>query len=86
VIDLLPEQKEVADLGGTMRLGADPIKLHAGHRARELYGEASSTSATATATRSTTSCASARGRRPVVSGTSPDERLVEIIELGDHPF
>ena len=30
VIDLLPEQKEVADLGGTMRLGADPIKLHAG--------------------------------------------------------
>ena len=31
VIDLLPEQKEVADLGGTMRLGADPIKLHDGH-------------------------------------------------------
>ncbi len=30
VIDLLPEQKEVADLGGTMRLGADPIKLHDG--------------------------------------------------------
>ncbi len=29
VIDLLPEQKEVSDLGGTMRLGADPIKLHA---------------------------------------------------------
>ena len=40
VIDLLPEQKEVADLGGTMRLGADPIKLHAGTRAREIYGEA----------------------------------------------
>ncbi len=40
VIDLLPEQKEVADLGGTMRLGADPIKLHDGTRARELYGEA----------------------------------------------
>ena len=32
VIDLLPEQKEVADLGGTMRLGADPIKLHADTR------------------------------------------------------
>ena len=31
VIDLLPEQKEVSDLGGTMRLGADPIKLHARH-------------------------------------------------------
>nr|MDQ6914748.1 CTP synthase [Actinomycetota bacterium] len=40
VIDLLPEQKEVADLGGTMRLGADPIKLHEGTQARELYGEA----------------------------------------------
>ena len=40
VIDLLPEQKEVADLGGTMRLGADPIKLHDGTRAREMYGEA----------------------------------------------
>ena len=40
VIDLLPEQKEVADLGGTMRLGADPIKLHPGSRALEMYGEA----------------------------------------------
>src|SRR5690349_11442729 len=39
VIDLLPEQKEVADLGGTMRLGADPIKLHEGTRLREVYGE-----------------------------------------------
>ena len=40
VIDLLPEQKEIADMGGTMRLGADPIKLHEAHRVRELYGEA----------------------------------------------
>ena len=39
VIDLLPEQKEVAGLGGTMRLGADPIKLYAGSRAHEIYGE-----------------------------------------------
>ena len=37
VIDLLPEQKEVADMGGTMRLGADPVKLHDGTRgARDL--------------------------------------------------
>ena len=34
VIDLLPEQKEVRDMGGTMRLGADPVKLHEGTRAR----------------------------------------------------
>ncbi len=66
VIDLLPEQKEVADLGGTMRLGADPIKLHAGHAARwRCTARRSSTSATATATRSTTCCASAcRARGP----------------------
>ena len=30
VVDLLPEQKEVSDMGGTMRLGADPVKLHEG--------------------------------------------------------
>ncbi len=40
VIDLLPEQKEVRDMGGTMRLGADPVKLHEGTRARAVYGEA----------------------------------------------
>src|SRR5919202_7258 len=39
VIDLLPEQKEVRDMGGTMRLGADPVKLHDGTRAQEVYGE-----------------------------------------------
>ena len=40
MIDLLPEQKEVTDMGGTMRLGADPVKLHDGTRAREIFGEA----------------------------------------------
>ena len=38
VVDLLPEQKEVSDMGGTMRLGADPVKLHEGTRAREIFG------------------------------------------------
>jgi CTP synthase len=87
VIDLLPEQKEVSDLGGTMRLGADPIKLHPGSRARDLYGE------TAIYERHRhryevnnvlRKRLEAAGLR--VSGTSPDERLVEIIELDDHPF
>jgi CTP synthase len=87
VIDLLPEQKEVADLGGTMRLGADPIKLHEDTRAREIYGEA-------------VVYERHRHRYEVnnllrkrlqsagltVSGTSPDDRLVETIELADHPF
>src|SRR5256884_5436618 len=39
VIDLLPEQKEVRDMGGTMRLGAEPVHRHSGTRAREIYGE-----------------------------------------------
>ena len=51
VIDLLPEQKEIADMGGTMRLGADPIKLHAGRASASSMTRRSSTSATATATR-----------------------------------
>ena len=62
VIDLLPEQKEVADLGGTMRLGADPIKLHEGSRAGRSMVRRSSMSATAIAMRSTTS-AKAPGER-----------------------
>jgi CTP synthase len=87
VIDLLPEQKEVRDMGGTMRLGADPVKLHDDTRAREIYGEP---------------VIYERHRHRyevnnhlrkhleqsglVCSGTSPDDRLVEIIELPDHPF
>ncbi len=87
VIDLLPEQKEVADLGGTMRLGADPIKLHAGTRARELYGEA----VIYERHRHRYEVNNLLRKRLeasglVVSGTSPDERLVEVVELRDHPF
>jgi CTP synthase len=87
VIDLLPEQKEVSDLGGTMRLGADPVKLHEGSRARELYGEAviyerhRHRYEVSISLRKKLEAAGL-----VVSGTSPDERLVEIIELHDHPF
>src|SRR3954462_7532603 len=87
VIDLLPEQKEVADMGGTMRLGADPVKLHDGTRAREIYGEA----VIYERHRHRYEVNNFLRRRIeaaglVVSGTSPDERLVEIIEIADHPF
>ncbi len=87
VIDLLPEQKEVADMGGTMRLGADPIKLHEGTRTREIYGEAvvyerhRHRYEVNNLLRKRLEAAGLR-----VSGTSPDERLVEAIELDDHPF
>src|SRR5256886_10348933 len=40
VIDLLPEQKEIEDLGGTMRLGAQAVELAEGTRASDAYGEA----------------------------------------------
>jgi CTP synthase len=87
VIDLLPEQKEVSDMGGTMRLGADPVKLHDDTRARELYGEA----VIYERHRHRYEVNNQLRRRLehaglVVSGTSPDERLVEVIELADHPF
>jgi CTP synthase len=87
VIDLLPEQKEVADMGGTMRLGADPVKLHAGTAAREIYGEA----VIYERHRHRYEVNNFLRRRLeaaglVISGTSPDDRLVEIIEIHDHPF
>jgi CTP synthase len=87
VIDLLPEQKEVADMGGTMRLGADPVKLHPDTRARELYGEA----VIYERHRHRYEVNNFLRKRLeaaglVISGTSPDDRLVEIIEINDHPF
>ena len=87
VIDLLPEQKEVRDMGGTMRLGADPVKLHDNTRAREIYGEA----VIYERHRHRYEVNNHLRRRLeqeglVCSGTSPDDRLVEIIELSDHPF
>jgi CTP synthase len=89
VIDLLPEQKEIADMGGTMRLGADPIKLHDGTRVRELYDEA----VVYERHRHRYEVNNHLRRRLeaaglVFSGTSPDERLVEVTELPRdvHPF
>jgi CTP synthase len=89
VIDLLPEQKEIADMGGTMRLGADPIKLHDSTRVRELYAEP----VVYERHRHRYEVNNHLRRRLeaaglICSGTSPDERLVEVIELSGevHPF
>jgi CTP synthase len=89
VIDLLPEQKEIADMGGTMRLGADPVKLHESTRIREIYGEP----VVYERHRHRYEVNNHLRRRLeaaglVCSGTSPDERLVEAIELplDRHPF
>jgi CTP synthase len=87
VIDLLPEQKEIEELGGTMRLGAQSVELAEGTRAREIYDEP---------------VIHERHRHRyevnnqyrdqlveqglVVSGTFQQGRLVEIVELPDHPW
>jgi CTP synthase len=87
VIDLMHDQREVTDKGGTMRLGAYYAVLVPGTKVAEAYGE---------------TVVSERHRHRyefnslyrsrfeaaglVCSGASPDQRLVEFIELPDHPF
>jgi CTP synthase len=70
-----------------MRLGADPVKLHEDTRAREIFGEA----VIYKRHRHRYEVNNMLRRRLedeglVASGTSPDDRLVEVIELPDHPF
>lgn len=87
VIDLLPEQQGVEDMGGTMRLGAYPCVLEPGSKAAEAYA---------------TNEISERHRHRwefnpdykerfeqagmLFSGSSPDGRLAEVVELPSHPF
>ncbi|AST93782.1 MULTISPECIES: CTP synthase [Sutcliffiella] len=87
IIDLLPEQKDIEDLGGTLRLGLYACKLNEGTLAKEAYGE---------------EVVYERHRHRyefnneyrqqmeeagfIFSGTSPDGRLVEIVEIKDHPW
>jgi CTP synthase len=87
LIDLLPEQKEIEDLGGTMRLGAQAVELAEGTRAREIYGE------TVVHERHRHRYEVNNHLRPqlvdaglVVSGTVYEGKLVEIVELPDHPW
>jgi CTP synthase len=87
VIDLLPEQKGVEDLGGTMRLGAQAVEVAAGTRARELYGDA----VIHERHRHRYEVNNAYRQQLVdaglvVCGTFQDGRLVEIVELADHPW
>jgi CTP synthase len=87
VIDLMPEQEDIADMGGTMRLGAYPCKVKLDTKAYAAYGEP---------------VIYERHRHRyevnnsfrdqlvdaglIISGISPDDRLVEMIELPDHPW
>jgi CTP synthase len=87
VIDLLPEQKGIEDLGGTMRLGAQAVEVGDATRARELYGDA----VVHERHRHRYEVNNAYRQQLVdgglvVSGTFQDGRLVEIVELPDHPW
>jgi CTP synthase len=87
VIDLLPEQKEVEDLGATMRLGAQPIDLVPGTLAFAAYGDG------VVYERHRHRYEVNNHFRPqlveaglVISGTYQEGRLVEVIEVPDHPW
>jgi CTP synthase len=89
VIDLLPEQKDVTDLGGSMRLGAQPCHVVPGTRAEQVYGEP----VVYERHRHRYELNNKYRRRLEeaglgCSGTSPDDRLVEFVELDRslHPF
>jgi CTP synthase len=89
VIDLLPEQRDIADMGGTMRLGADPVKLHESTVAREAYGEAVVYERHRHRYEVNNHLRKQLQKAGLVfSGTTADERLVEISELPQdvHPF
>ena len=87
VIDLMPDQVGVTAKGGTMRLGKDPCVLTAGTRAQAAYGQ----SEIWERHRHRYECSNVF--RPAleeaglrIAGTSPDGRLVEMVELPEHPW
>jgi CTP synthase len=87
VIDLMPDQREVTDKGGTMRLGSYPCTLKPGTRAAAIYERTDIHERH----RHRYEFANAFRERLeaqglVLSGTSPDGRLVEMIELPEHPY
>jgi CTP synthase len=87
VIDLMPEQKMVADKGATMRLGLYPCKLKEGTLAHRCYGETlvyERHRHRYEVNNAFREQLTAQGM--VFSGTSPDGRLVEIAELPEHPY
>ena len=87
VIDLMPDQADISDKGGTMRLGAYPCKVATGTRVHAAYGS----ELVYERHRHRYEVSNAYRTQLVeaglaVSGLSPDERLVEMIELPDHPW
>jgi len=87
VIDLLPEQRDIADKGGTMRLGSYPCVLDAGSLASRAYAQPIVLERHRHRyefNNAYRELLAQHGMR--FSGLSPDGRLVEIVEIDDHPF
>jgi CTP synthase len=87
VIDLMPEQRNVDQMGGSMRLGLYPCKLLPGSRAQKAYGEEIVYERHRHRFEFNNEYRELMGDAGMVfSGLSPNGRLVEIIELADHPW
>lgn len=89
VIDLMPEQKEISNMGGTMRLGAYPCKIQdESVYAKEAYGGAELISERHRHRYEMNNDYRDKLKNAglTIAGTSPDGRLVEIVEVNDHPW
>jgi CTP synthase len=87
VIDLMPEQRSIRDLGGTMRLGHYPCVLAAGSKAQRAYAQDEVSERHRHRYEINNDYREALGRAGMVwSGLSPSGRLVEVAELRDHPW
>ena len=87
VIALMPDQDGIEDIGGTLRLGAYPCVLADGSKAQELYGEKEISERHRHRYEVNNDFRKALTENGMVlSGISPDGRIVEMVELSDHPF
>ena len=87
VIALMPDQDGIEDIGGTLRLGAYPCVLADGSKAQELYGEKEISERHRHRYEVNNDFRKALTENGMVlSGVSPDGRIVEMVELSNHPF
>ncbi|HEY4392880.1 MAG TPA: CTP synthase [Polyangia bacterium] len=87
VVDFLPEQRNITEKGATMRLGAYPCVLSPGSKAAAAYGAAEISERHRHRYEVNNDFREAlTGKGMVISGLSPDKRLVEMIELPGHPY
>jgi CTP synthase len=87
IVHIMEEQKQITRKGGTMRLGAYPCKLKAGSKARSAYGKDKVSERHRHRFEFNNSYREAFSEHGIVfSGLSPDDHLVEMMELTDHPW